>query len=204
MAINRFSQSTAQSAFPKFTNLWDGTTATSAFDSLGSTLVTASGSTTTISFTSIPQTYTHLQIRINAVESTADAYFQAVYNSDTTQTNYPRHELRGNGVSASAAATVNVDGTTRGAMIGLPGYSTTYPGHGIVDILDYTNTNKYKTTRSFFGQDANGSGLVALHSSVWLSTAAITRIDVRCNLSGGSSGSSTFNAGSTVSLYGIR
>jgi hypothetical protein len=77
-------------------------------------------------------------------------------------------------------------------------------GIAIADIYDYTSTNKHKTTRSLFGQDANGSGILEMNSSVWLSTAAITRIDVRCNLSGGDTATSKFNAGSTVSLYGIK
>lgn len=204
MAVSRLSQQSIQQAFPKGNTVWDGTTAIAAFDTLGTSVVASSGSVTTISFTNIPQTYTHLQIRLCAVESTTDVYFEAVYNSDTTQTNYPRHEIRGQGSAASAVATINVDTTTKGAMIGYPGYSATHPAVGIVDILDYTNTNKYKTTRSFFGQDANGSGIIALHSSAWLSTSAITRIDVRCNLAGGSAASSTFNAGSTISLYGVK
>lgn len=204
MAISRLTQTSLQNAFQKYNSLWDGRSAVGSMDAIGTSLVATSGSITTISFTNIPQTYTHLQLRVSAIESTQDAYFQAVYNSDTTQTNYPRHEVRGNGSAASAASTINVDATTKGAMIGLPGYSSTSPGVGIVDILDYTNTNKYKTTRSLFGQDANGSGLIALHSSVWLSTAAITQIDFRCNLAGGSSASSKLIAGSIVSLYGIK
>ena len=205
MAINRFSQSTAQSAFPKFTTLWDGTTATSSFDSLGTGYVVASGTTTTISFTSIPQTYTHLQIRLCAAENTAGVYFTATYNSDTAQTNYPRNRFNtSSATSTASSSTINVDSTTSSAMIGSPLYSTTYMGIAVADIYDYTSTNKHKTTRSLFGQDANGSGILEMHSSVWLSTSAITRIDVRCNLSGGDIATSKFNAGSTVSLYGIK
>ena len=205
MAINRFSQSTAQSAFPKFTNFWDGTTATSSFDSLGSIYVATSGTSTTLSFTNIPQTYAHLQIRLCAAESTAGVYFTATYNSDTAQTNYPRNRINtASSTSTASSSTINVDNTTSSAMLGTPLYSTTYMGIAIADIYDYTSTNKHKTTRSLFGQDANGSGILEMNSSVWLSTAAITRIDVRCNLSGGDTATSKFNAGSTVSLYGIK
>jgi hypothetical protein len=205
MAINRFSQSTAQSAFPKFTNLWDGTTATSSFDSLGTGYVVTSGVTTTISFTNIPQTYTHLQIRLCAAENTAGVYFTATYNSDTAQTSYPRNRFNtSSATSTASSSTINVDNTTSSAMLGSPLYSATYPGVAIADIYDYTNTNKQKTTRSLFGQDANNSGILEMHSSVWLNTAAITRIDVRCDKSGGDIATSKFNAGSIISLYGIK
>jgi hypothetical protein len=205
MAVSRLSQQSVQNAFPKGNTIWDGTTATSAFDSLGTGYVVTSGTTTTISFTSIPQTYTHLQIRLCAAENTAGVYFTATYNSDTAQTNYPRNRFyTSSSTSTASSSVINVDSTTSSAMLGTPLYSTTYPGVLIADIYDYTNTNKHKTTRSLFGQDANGSGILEMNSSVWLSTAAITRIDVRCNLSGGSIATSTFNVGSTVSLYGIK
>ena len=66
----------------------------------------------------------------------------------------------------------------------------------IIDILDYVNTNKYKTIRSISGHDANGSGIVQLGSELWQSTSAIT------SLAGGA------NAGflqyTTIQLYGIQ
>ena len=62
MAISRASNSSIQGGLPKFNDIWDGTTATSAYDSLGSVLV-PSGGLATITFASIPATYTHLQIK---------------------------------------------------------------------------------------------------------------------------------------------
>jgi hypothetical protein len=44
--------------------------------------------------------------------------------------------------------------------------------------LDYANTNKYKTTRSIGGNDNNGSGFVSLISGLWLSTSAISNIEI--------------------------
>lgn len=175
-----------------------------AYDSLGSATITSSGSIAEVSFTGIPSTYKHLQLRLSAGNNTAGIYYVAVYNDDTAQANYPRHRLFGSGTSAGASATINVDSSTRGAMIGSPLYSTTYQGVAIVDILDYANTNKNKTTSSLFGQEANGSGVVELHSSIWLSTSAITSINVRCNLSGGDAATTTYNSGSIISLYGVN
>jgi hypothetical protein len=176
-----------------------------AYYALGSGTIASNGTTTTVSFVGIPSNYKHLQLRLTAAESTTDAYFQAVYNGDTLQTNYPRQRLYGaGGGSAGSGGTVNVDGTTKGAMLASPLYSSTYPYIAIADILDYSSNTKTKSTRVLGGQEANGSGIVELHSSVWLKTDPIVQIDVRCNLSGGGSAGSTFKVGSIVSLYGVK
>jgi hypothetical protein len=166
--------------------------------------VSSNGSVAEILFAGVPQNYKHLQLRISAANNTAGIYYVAVYNNDTAQANYPRHRLFGTGSASGASSTVNVDNSTRGAMIGSPLYSTTYPGVAVVDILDYASQNKNKTTRSLFGQDANGSGIIELNSSVWLNTSAITSINVRCNLAGGDAATTTYNAGSIISLYGVK
>ena len=61
---------------------------------------TASGSTTALTFSSIPQTYTDLVIVcLLTAGNTGDAYLR--YNSDTG-TNYSDTALRGNGSAASS------------------------------------------------------------------------------------------------------
>lgn len=173
------------------------------YDALASATISSSGSIGTVSFTGIPSGYKHLQVRMAATEPTGDAYFSIVFNGDTTQTNYPRHRIYGTGSSVGAGAQ-NTDATTKGVIIGIPAYSTTYPSVSITDILDYSSSSKYKTARILHGQDANGSGILEFNSSLWLNTAAITSLDVRCNLSGGGSSGNTFNANSVISLYGVK
>ena len=51
-------------------------------------------------------------------------------------------------------------------------------GATVCDILDYTNTNKYKTVRALSGHDQNGSGVIQLRSGFWRSTSAITSITI--------------------------
>jgi hypothetical protein len=174
------------------------------YDALASATISSSGSTAEVLFSSIPSGYKHLQLRVSAGNNTAGVYYVAVYNGDTNQANYPRHRLFGTGSSAGASATINTDSSNRGAMIGSPLYSTTQQGVAIVDILDYSNPNKNKTTRSLFGQDANGSGIIELHSSLWTSPSPINSINVRCNLAGGDAGTTTYNAGSVIALYGVK
>jgi hypothetical protein len=45
-----------------------------------------------------------------------------------------------------------------------------------MDILDYANTNKYKTTRTLIGRDRNGAGIMLFHSGLYQSTNAITSL----------------------------
>jgi hypothetical protein len=68
----------------------------------------------------------------------------------------------------------------------------------VVDILDYKNTNKFKTMRSLDGYDNNGDGYVFLQSFLWRSTSAIT--DIQISLGGGAN----ITTASQFALYGIR
>jgi hypothetical protein len=68
----------------------------------------------------------------------------------------------------------------------------------VLNILDYSNVYKYKTLRSLWGHDRNGSGEVGTDSSLWMNTAPITSIVF--SVVGGSS----FVTNSRFSLYGIR
>jgi hypothetical protein len=67
----------------------------------------------------------------------------------------------------------------------------------VIDILDYTNTNKYTTVRTLGGYDNNGSGAVALFSGLWLNTAAITSIQTGAFFAGD-------DTNSQLALYGIK
>jgi hypothetical protein len=134
------------------------------------------GSSGTITFTSIPSTYQHLQLRMINKGGSAGGFpagMQLIFNSDTTATNYYNHNLRGNG-SAAAASAGNDNASYVWAGAGSDG-ANIYAA-GILDVLDYANTNKYKTGRSLIGADYNGSGMIILGSILWKNTAAITSI----------------------------
>jgi hypothetical protein len=158
----------------------------------GSTV--GAGGATNISFASIPQTFTHLQIRMFAANASA-ADFTIFFNFDTA-TNYIQHNLYGDGSSATtyfygAGANAITFAFPFQGMV-----SSTSFASAVMDVLDYTNTNKNKTTRAIGGIDRNGSGLVALESGLWRSTAAISSINV--SLTAG-----TFVQNSRFDLYGI-
>ena len=163
-----------------------------AYDSIATT--TLATATSTITFSSIPATYTHLQLRIVGGNSTT---FQCnmQFNSDTAS-NYSSHRLTGTGAATAAAARTSVTSLNILSYGGLY-FASSIAAASVVDILDYANTNKYKTTRSLSGWDANGSGYIEFESGLWQSTTAINRIDFTM-------GSGNFAADTKFALYGIK
>jgi hypothetical protein len=188
MAVSRLSQQSLQNAFPKGNTVWDGTTATSAFDSLGAVVVPSAGQAS-ITFSSIPQTYTHLQIRCLWETNIADN-LGLTLNGSTAPVRI--HSLYGAGTSAVALS------DTANYLSIQVGTSTTTFYAGIIDLLDYTNTNKNKTVRMFGGVDFNGSGVVFLSSGLYDTTSAVSSLTLQ-TLS-----SRTFPQYSSFALYGIK
>lgn len=158
------------------------------------TVTVGAGGAASAEFTSIPSTYQHLQVRVFA-RSTNAAAGQSLtisLNSDTTSGNYYFHRLRGDGSSALADAY-----SGEREIMFLPAntaLASTF-AVGIIDILDYTSTNKNKTIRSLNGRDLNGSGTVALQSELYSATpAAVTTLTLTANLA----------QYSQIALYGIK
>lgn len=152
-----------------------------------------SGGASSVTFSSIPGTYTHLQLR-GIFNSATQPQALLRFNSDSGS-NYSYHQIEGNGTSAIAGA-----GTSTTSIIHFVNgiESTTSAGSTfVVDILDYANTNKYKTTRALTGTDKNGSGQIFLVSGNWRNTNAVTDISVTTN-------SGTFAQYTQIALYGIK
>lgn len=172
-----------------------------AYDSIATTTVGAGGAAS-ITFSSIPSTYTHLQVRLLSKESgtgTGGPNIVAALNSDTTGTNYYSHYLGGDGSSPNAGG---VQASGYYCLVGNTATSNaSYAnmfGAMVVDILDYANTSKYKTVRSLWGHDRNGSGEVGLDSSLWKNTTAISSITLSVV------GGTNFTQYTSAALYGIK
>jgi len=176
---------------------WGAFVAGGSYESIASTTV-GSGGSSTITFSSISADYTHLQLRFIARgNGSSYQYISIRYNSDSGN-NYADHFLQGDGSSASAGQ-VSGSSATRFDLSNATGSATSTFGAGIIDILDYKNGNKYKTTRGLTGIDQNGSGGIALGSGLWMSTSAITTIVIQVR-----GGTESFTQYSEFSLYGIR
>jgi hypothetical protein len=147
----------------------------SSFESI-QTVTVGSGGASEVEFTSIPSTYTHLQIRaiVRSNRNTGDA-LNVRFNSDTSSS-YARHGLYGNGSSTGASGGSSETAIEAWSNIADNSMTASVFTGGIMDILDYANTNKYKTVRSLQGNDVNGSGHIYLASGLWTNTSAITSI----------------------------
>lgn len=162
------------------------------------TVTVGSGGASTVTFSSIPSTYQHLQIRcIAQAAHSGNDYdqFALRFNSDSGN-NYSYHLVRGNGVNAAAGS--GVSGTKTYAVYNsLVSGSSSIFGASVIDLLDYKDTTKNKTIRSIGGADFNGSGGVALGSGLWMNTSAITSIVL-------SNDNGNWNQYSSFALYGIK
>lgn len=198
MAISRASDSSIQDGLPKYNDIWDGTTATSAFDSLGTVVLSAAASS--ITFSNIPATYTHLQIRgiaRNTSAGTASDYILLKLNSDTGS-NYAFHWLYGTGSAAGATASINRANLPIGTCWETSALANSF-STVVCDILEYSNTNKFKTTRSLGGGETNSVSYqeVNFMSGLWRNTSAINQIDI-------SSSDGNLAQYSSFALYGIK
>lgn len=161
-----------------------------AYDALAS--VTLSSGASSVTFTGIPSTYKHLQIRQLVNSPTGNQQIQVGSGTVDTGANYSFHFLYGEGANTGSSGATSQNNGYLGYANG-----STYPFVAVTDILDYTrNTNK--TIRTFSGQDNNGSAAYTmLTSSLWNNTNPITAITISNN--GGN-----YATSSTFALYGVK
>ena len=150
--------------------------------------ITVSGtSTTSISFASIPATYTDLVLVFNGYTNAQAGCFLR-FNNDTTS-NYSDTRLLGSGSSAASDRDTSVTG-----ILAFVSTSTNDGINEIIQIQNYSNTTTFKTALLRWN---NASSYVAALVGLWRKTPeAINRIDMTLS-------TSYFVAGSTFSLYGI-
>ena len=153
---------------------------------------TASGSTSTITFSSIPATYTDL-VLVTMIKLASGTYGLRIRFNGDSGTNYSNTFLWANGSSVSSAvnSTVSSINLAYGALLDSTNFwiSTT-------NVMSYSNSSTYKTTISRDNDSTEGLDAI---SSLWRNTAAITQIDLTSTGSG-----INFASGSTFTLYGIK
>ena len=174
----------------------------SGFYSIATSAVT-SGGTSSVTFSSIPSGYTHLQIRASVQSGrTSNAYdgFNIQLNSDTGS-NYAYHQLLADNRpyiqtnSATSQTSINVQPIA--ALYGTSNVTSAL----VMDILDYANTNKYKTIRTLTGYDTAQSGIISggigFESGLWQSTSAVNSITLFGPING-------FTSKTQFALYGVK
>ena len=141
----------------------------------------------TITFSSIPSTYTDLRVVWYGIQSTSQFRFR--FNNDTA-TNYSYTVLQGDGTSATSSRWSNQAFTYASTSA-----AATYGAFISLDVMSYAGSTN-KTTLVTCSRDLNGSGSVDRGVGLWRSTSAINRIDLYL-------GSGNMDAGATATLYGI-
>lgn len=176
----------------------------SMFPIASTTLVSNAAS---ISFTSILQTFTHLQVRVygRTDRGTYNVGTMNVTFNNDNGANYSQHFTRvapDNTTAIQAYGFASQNSIQVGQCAGSQAASGVF-GAMIFDILDYTNTSKTKVVRGFGGVDTNGfvagiKGFTQYSSGGWFNTNAITTLTL---LPG--DGASNFITGTRADLYGI-
>ena len=148
---------------------------------------TLGSATASVTFSSIPQTYTDLVLIVSTqTSSNVDVFMR--FNSDTAN-NYSSTTLVGNGTSAFSTRL-----TSRSDIIIMSGDPSAGISTYISHIFNYTNATTFKTSLI----RSNLADRVAAIVGLWQATpAAITTINIRVD-------TGTLATGSTFALYGIK
>lgn len=204
MAITRISQSSVKEGLEKFPSFYGGLSSDifGNYDSIATATVGAGGAAS-IEFGAglpggqIPQNYQHLQIRMVYKDSAVvnDVVISIRANGDSGS-NYSWHSLVGTGLAASVGSGVSQNQAIFGYELG-SNSSTNIFSVAVLDILNYKDTSKNTTFRSFTGADRNGFGEVRLFSGAWYNTAAINSLTIL-------PGQTSFPQYCTAALYGIK
>jgi hypothetical protein len=162
---------------------------TTTYDLLASNVL--GSATATVTFSSIVETYRDLVLVMNITGGNGDVYAGLRFNSDTTQ-NYNYTEARGDGTSTAAyQGSSETIATLYGAYA-----SISNPASYVVNIMDYSATDKHKT---FLVRSNRANQMTAMLAGHWFN--ANSRIS---SITIGSFGNgNTMAAGSSFYLYGI-
>jgi hypothetical protein len=147
-----------------------------------------------ITFSSIPATYTDLRLILANTMVNAGTQPIIRFNGDTG-TNYSQTFLRGNGSTAfsgrsSGIASIAINDANPAAGAGVPQMSCT-------DVFSYAGST-YKTCLVQSSNDKNGSGTTQSLVGLWRDTSAINQITIS------EASSNNFDTGTTATLYGIK
>jgi len=161
-----------------------GGAAAADYELITTTVLSSSQSSVTFSgLGTSAAAYKHLQIRAVPTYSTL-GHKKMTFNGDTTEADYYRHYLY--------LATSEASQNSYYQYV----WNSDDTAPAIIDILDFADTNKYKTSKTLYG-GMQSAGIVALASHLWKSTSAITSITL-------GAGTGVFNTGSRFSIYGLK
>ena len=153
--------------------------------------VNGTGSSNTISFTSVPATYTDLvMVFEGAAASGGTAGLSFTINGNTSGNLYSDTRIQGNGSTTSLSRNSSTN-------LGNFGYiSSSNRSMSILNIMNYSNTTTFKTLISRSNTLDASDGRVGSYVALFRDTAAVNRVDITAT--------PNFATGSTFTLYGIK
>jgi hypothetical protein len=151
---------------------------------------TLGSNTNTVTFSSIPSTYTDLVLVIRGTNSSSTDDVALELNGDTG-TNYSRNFIDANGSTLAAKLSNNLGSAALGGYVGSGSNFVS-----IIDIMNYSNTTTFKTQ---LGRGNDPTGYLSRTVNLWRNTSAISSIVCKWYASSGQ-----YGTGTTLSLYGIK
>lgn len=151
------------------------------------------GGVASVTFSSIPSTYTDLVLKMSARLDVNDVQVKMYFNADSTAANYSWRRIYGDGATAVSDNGTNlINGSADGANM----TASTF-GNAEFYIPNYTSSNKKSGSADHITETNGTTAYATLAASLWQGTAAISSITLLPNTTG------NFVQYSTFTLYGI-
>lgn len=146
--------------------------------------LTTSSNDASVVFSSIPASYRDLIVVANGKRSTNTAGVKVYLNGDTTQANYARIAMYGNGTDDLSFANAESE------FVYMDNGDTVFQ----MQVMDYSATDKHKPVLARSDETSKWTFAIA---GRWANTDAVTSVEL-------ASSSGYFVDGTTFSLYGIK
>lgn len=160
------------------------------------------GAATSVEFTNLntyASDYKHLQIRIAAGAGGSGATNRLRITVNSSDANLRGHKVGGVGSGSMFSSTATPYG---GSMVISDRVDVSGTSVFIIDIVDFGSTNKAKVFKTFEGCLDSSEPFVAMGSTLWNSTSALTNI--LFGVGNTAIDSTGFTSGSRFSLYGLK
>lgn len=162
------------------------------------TVTVGAGGASNIEFTSIPNTFTDIAIKLSARwdQSGGIDYVYLQFNNDTSTSNYKSLFVRGNG-STTASSSATSEGKIRAAVLTSTSETASTFSNCEIYVPNYGSSNQKSTSSDWVGENNATATFMGLTAGLWTGTSAITSIKL-------TPPSNNFVQYSTATLYGIK
>jgi hypothetical protein len=162
-----------------------------------SSVTVGSGGTASINFTSIPQTYTDLIVKISGRTTEAANFTTLVLTFNGNATSYSHRFIQGNNSVAASSQGLSVTSLNLGYINGSNSTASTF-GNMEIYIPNYTSANNKSVSVDAIQEiNSTNNSVLWLNAGLWAQTTSINQITL--TPAGGN-----FAQYSTASLYGIK